>query len=136
LISAVVLDTDVISFLFKKDTRSRWYKQHLHGHEPVISFMTVAELDHWAITRRWGLKRRSELDLFLTGYHVHFADRLVCRLWAEITGRADRRGQPIQVADAWIGATALALGASLLTNNSSDFACGDGLTVLSAPPSE
>ena len=133
---AVLLDTDVTSFLFKKDTRGRWYKQHLHGQERIISFMTLAELDHWAITRKWGQKRRNELESFLAGYHVHYADRLVCTLWAEVTGRAERRGQPIQVADAWIAATALVFGVRLLTNNSDDFAGVDGLSVISAPPSE
>ena len=49
---AVLLDTDVTSYLFKKDSRGRWYKQHLHGRERIVSFMTLAELDHWAITRR------------------------------------------------------------------------------------
>src|SRR4051794_17370808 len=107
---AVLLDTDITSFLFKKDTRSRWYKQHLHGQERILSFMTLAELDYWAMTRKWGQKRRKELESFLAGFHVHYADRLVCNLWAEVTGRAERRGQPIQVADAWIAATALVLG--------------------------
>jgi tRNA(fMet)-specific endonuclease VapC len=133
---AVVLDTDVTSFLFKKDSRGRWYKQHLHGQDRVISFMTLAELDHWALKRKWGQKRRKELASFLAGYHVHFADRLLCALWAEITGRAERRGQPIQVADAWIAATALMLDVDLLTNNSTDFAGVDRLTVLCAPPPE
>ena len=42
---AVLLDTDVTSFLFKTDTHGRWYKQHMHGQEQIISFMTLAELD-------------------------------------------------------------------------------------------
>ena len=79
---------------------------------------------------------RPELESFLAGYHVHYADRLVCTLWAEVTGRAERRGLPIQVADAWIAATALVLGVRLLTNNPADFKAVDGLTVISAPLSE
>jgi predicted nucleic acid-binding protein len=90
----------------------------------------------WAISHNWGQKRRDELERFLAGYHVHYADRLVCRLWAEITVRAERRGRKIKVADAWIAATALALDVNLLTHNSRDFAGVEGLTVISAPPSE
>jgi tRNA(fMet)-specific endonuclease VapC len=132
---AVLLDTDVTSFLFKKDTRGRWYKQHLHGQDRVISFMTLAELDQWAIAKKWGQKRRDDLERFLGGYHVFYADRPLCGLWAEVVGRAEARGQPIQVADAWIAATAIALGLPLLTHNAIDFAGVDGLTVITAPPS-
>lgn len=39
----VVLDTDVVSFLFKNDARARKYQPHLGGKEVVISFMTLAE---------------------------------------------------------------------------------------------
>ncbi len=40
----LVVDTDVISFLFKRDTRAKLYEPHLSGRQLVISFMTVAEL--------------------------------------------------------------------------------------------
>lgn len=36
----VVLDTDLVSFLFKGDTRGDWYKPYLEGSILVISFMT------------------------------------------------------------------------------------------------
>lgn len=45
----VVVDTDVVSYLFKKDTRSRLYRRHLLGNGLVVSFMTLAELEHWAL---------------------------------------------------------------------------------------
>jgi predicted nucleic acid-binding protein len=41
---AVVVDTDVISFLYKGDTRGALYKPHLDGQFMFISFMTLAEL--------------------------------------------------------------------------------------------
>lgn len=44
----VVLDTDVVSFLFKEDTRARLYLRYLRGQDRFISFMTLAELDYWA----------------------------------------------------------------------------------------
>lgn len=42
--SDVVLDTDVLSYLFKRDTRARSYRPHLLGKTIYVSFMTVAEL--------------------------------------------------------------------------------------------
>jgi hypothetical protein len=48
---AVVVDTDVASYLHKKDSRARLFRSRLIGREWVISLMTVAELDE-ALLRR------------------------------------------------------------------------------------
>lgn len=42
--TSVVVDTDVVSFSFKRDSRIRRYRPHLLGKTLVISFMTLAEL--------------------------------------------------------------------------------------------
>jgi hypothetical protein len=39
----VVIDTDVISYIFKGDTRGEMYRPHLDNRLGVLSFMTVAE---------------------------------------------------------------------------------------------
>jgi tRNA(fMet)-specific endonuclease VapC len=52
--TAVVIDTDVLSFRFKKDSRARLYRKHLVGRDWVLSYMTLAELDQWAIAHHWG----------------------------------------------------------------------------------
>jgi len=49
----VIVDTDVVSYLFKEDTRGGLYEPHLAGVLASISFMTLAELEHWTITRNW-----------------------------------------------------------------------------------
>ena len=128
----MVIDTDVVSFRFKKDTRARRYKRHLIGRDPLIAFMTLTELHAWARERRWGAAHLGELARHLGQYEVYYADEAVCRLWAEVWTRARRKGRPIEVADGWIAATALALDVPLLTHNPRDFAAVDGLTVLSA----
>lgn len=53
----VVLDTNVVSFLFKSDTRAQLYLPHLVGRQWLVSFMTEAELEHWALLANWGPKR-------------------------------------------------------------------------------
>ena len=55
--SAVVLDTDVVSFLFKNDTRAGGYLRHLRDRRWLISFMTEAELEQWALLSNWHAKR-------------------------------------------------------------------------------
>jgi tRNA(fMet)-specific endonuclease VapC len=52
--TSVVVDTDVLSFLFKNHPISALYEADLAGSILLISFMTVAELDRWAIQSRWG----------------------------------------------------------------------------------
>jgi tRNA(fMet)-specific endonuclease VapC len=42
----IVVDTDVVSFLFKNDSRAQLYLPLLRNHELLISFMTEAELEH------------------------------------------------------------------------------------------
>lgn len=103
----VVVDTNVVSFLFKRDTRAQAYERLLVGKLPVISFMTLAELDSWADIRGWGAVRREELRKFLSHYVVQYPDRNLCQLWGSVVATARRAGRPIDSADAWIAATAL-----------------------------
>ena len=52
--TSVVVDTDVISFLFKRDSRAEWYRVSFDRKLLALSFMTIAELDRWALARNWG----------------------------------------------------------------------------------
>jgi predicted nucleic acid-binding protein len=126
-----VVDTDVISYLFRGDTRAEAYRPHLTGAYLAISFMTVAELDRWALQREWGQARQARLAAFLERFTIILVDRALCRTWAEVADQARRNGRPIQAADAWIAATAVTLGVPLVTNNRDDFAGVDDLPVLS-----
>ena len=130
---AVVVDTDVVSYLFRSDTRAEAYRPHLTGRLLVVSFMTVAELDRWALERDWGEARRRRMERHLSFFVIRPFDRSLCRRWAETTDGARRKGRPIGVADAWIAATALQHGVSLITNNDAHYAGVEGLTVVSEP---
>ena len=49
----VVLDTDDVSILFKNDSRPQSYLPHLNDRQWLISFMTEAELEQWALLSNW-----------------------------------------------------------------------------------
>jgi tRNA(fMet)-specific endonuclease VapC len=130
----LVVDTDVVSFLFKGDTRAARYRPHLDGRLLVISFMTLAELDQWALAHRWGEARKLRLESHLATFTVFPYDRGLCRWWALASVRARRAGRPIQPSDAWIAATALLYGVPLITHNPGDYAGVSGLTLITEAP--
>lgn len=130
----LVVDTDVVSFLFKQDTRAALYESHLFNTLPAISFMTLAELEKWALSRNWGKQRRQLLDEFLKPYVILMPDYNLCRMWAEVVEQVRRTGNKIDTADAWIAATAIHYGVPLVTHNRQDYAAVTGLTLISESP--
>jgi predicted nucleic acid-binding protein len=136
--SGAVVDTDVLSYLFRNDTRAEIYRPHLTGTFLAVSFMTIAELEQWALLRQWGPARQERLAEFLDQFSIILVDLPLCRTWAEVSNQARRNGRPIQSADAWIAATAITLGVPLVTNNWDDFAGVADLALLpdgrTAPP--
>jgi len=129
--AAVVVDTDVVSFLLKGDTRAQAYRQHLQGQILALSFMTVAELYQWAYIRRWEERRLAWLEERLRSYVVVPYDAELCKRWAMISVERQRLGRPISVQDAWIAATGVRHELPLVTHNRDDFAGITGLTVIS-----
>jgi predicted nucleic acid-binding protein len=128
---ALVVDTDVASFVFKNDTRAALYTPHLSGHMLTISFQTLAELDLWTLAGNWGARRKQQLDQYLRRFIVEHSSPALCRRWAEVMDDGRRRGRAIAAADAWNAATALLLGIPLVTHNAGDYAGVAGLTVIS-----
>ena len=57
----------------------------------------------------------------LRGSELVYADNDLCTVWARIRADARAAGRALSPRDAWIAATALALGAPLATNNRRDF---------------
>jgi tRNA(fMet)-specific endonuclease VapC len=129
--SRLVVDTDVVSFLFKNHSIAQQYDLDLQGHTLVLSFMTVAELDRWAIQSNWGDARRDWLKRYLEPFVILPFNRALCTKWGEATVAAQARGHRIECADAWIAATALLYDLPLVTHNRSDYKGVPGLTIIS-----
>ncbi len=129
--STVLLDTNIVSYLFKGDTRAAAYAPLLQGNRLAISFMTVAELFEWAATRKWGRTRVTRLEQTLATYLVIPIDVELCRIWGTLRARLRVAGKTIAPQDAWIAATALRHKLPLVTHNPSDFQHITGIEVLS-----
>jgi tRNA(fMet)-specific endonuclease VapC len=83
--NAAIIDTDVVSMLFKGDSPSHQFRRHITGHLLGISFMSLAELERWPLERHWGAFRRAELAQHLTRYVVLPSSRELCAKWAEVS---------------------------------------------------
>lgn len=127
----VVVDTNVVSFCFKGDTRATLYRPHLQGRLQVIAAQTRAELELWTLIRNWGSRQRADLHSYLKDFVLAEADEAICLRWAEVQASARKHGNAISISDSWIAATALAFAAPLITHNSRDFANVLGLTLIS-----
>ena len=123
----IVLDTDVVSFLLKADSRAQLYLPLLDNRQWFISFMTEAELEQWALLANWSEKRVEWLRLFLGRFAIVPSSHGLVLKWAEAMVAARRNGRRIETADAWVAATALLYDAPLLTHNKADYLGVPGL---------
>ncbi len=133
---AVVLDTDVVSYILKKDTRAQLYIPHLTGKIVVVSFMTLAELYRWAEERHWGEHRKQQMEQHVRNFVLFGFNRDLCRTWAQVMARTRRNGRQLSCADGWIAATAILYDLPLLTHNRRDFQHVPGLRLASEEPPE
>jgi tRNA(fMet)-specific endonuclease VapC len=130
--SSVILDTNIVSYVMKKDTRADLYRPHMEGRTLAISFMTVAELYEGAYRDKWGQRKMNLLEDQLKNFVVVPFSRSICLEWGKL--RAARRNQPIDVADGWIAATALVHGCPLVTHNPDHFGSIAGLEIITGRP--
>jgi len=129
--TTVLLDTNIVSYLFKRDSRAALYAPHLLKRELAIAMMTVAELFQWAAIRNWGKPRMRQLEQHVERYTMLPVDIDLCWQWAEVRATRSRAGLPISPQDAWIAATALRYRLALVTHNPDDYQAIPGLMIIS-----
>ena len=127
----VVLDSNVVSYIFRGSRQARYYLDRIQGLHPTISFQTLEEIWYGAVSGGWGERRRNQLAIFLGQYEVVYPDPQMVEVCARL--RAERRlaGREIRTADAWVAATALILDCPLASHDG-DFADIPGLRLIRA----
>jgi tRNA(fMet)-specific endonuclease VapC len=126
-----VVDTDVVSFLFKSEPVSQLYRKHLADNILIISFMTLAEIRLGMLAAGWGARRIALMEAFLEQFVLYTCDSELYDAWAYVTHSERARGRVINPQDAWIAATAIRYGIPLITHNRKHFEGVAGLTVIS-----
>src|SRR5271154_2507807 len=109
-----VVDTDVVSFLFKSHTLAPRYQVMLAGKPLAVSLITLAEIEYGMEAKNWGASRRELMRRFLARFALVLPDTETARAWARIKRGCERKGRPISFADAWIAATAVQLSIPLV----------------------
>ena len=128
---ACVVDTDVVSYIFKNLPIARVYRKHLTAKLLTISFMTLAEIRLGMLLAGWGARRSAQMEAYLKEYTLYTCNDSLCHAWAYVTHSERARGRVINPQDAWIAATAIQYGIPLITHNRKHFEGVAGLTVIS-----
>ena len=82
----VVVYTDVVSFLFKNDSRAQLYLPLLKNRSLLVSFMTEAELQllqQWILLAKWGAGRAHRFQEFMRGFASVPSSRGLILRWAD-----------------------------------------------------
>ena len=130
-IAAILVDTNVVSFIMKDAPEGRLYHAHLKDKLAAISFITVGEMYYGAEKASWGIVKRRGLEETLKKFIVIPYDHMIARQYGVILAACDRLGRPIFIPDAWIAACACRHSIPLVTHNPRHFEMVPGLTVLS-----
>jgi predicted nucleic acid-binding protein len=117
----VVVDTDVVSFLFKSHSLAPAYQAILAGRPLAVSLVTLAKIEYGMEVKNWGVSRRELMHRFLARFTPLAPDTETARLWARIKSGCEKKGRPIAFADAWIAAAALQLSVPLVSHNISHY---------------
>jgi predicted nucleic acid-binding protein len=98
----------------------------LNEEELFVSVISIGEILKGISLLRETPKRRA-LEAWLETLQRDYSDRLLgidletCRLWGELTARAQKAGRVVHATDGLIAATALRHGLRVMTRNTSDF---------------
>jgi predicted nucleic acid-binding protein len=131
---AVLLDTDVFSYLMKpNDSRAALYRPHIKDKTVAVSFVTVGELYYGAQKRQWSHKSIQSLEDRLKAVVIVPYDAELCRVYAR-TRAAIATGFTVAPNDLWIASCAIRHGVPLITNNRRHFERIPRLTIISENP--
>ena len=127
----MLLDSNIVGYFFRGDTRAKAYERHLTGQTRYIAFVTLGELYRWLFLRPFSEPNKQRLLDYIQRHVVLPYDERIVWTWAELTATCRQTGQPISAEDSWIAATALRHEMPLVTHNRKHFENIPGLKIIS-----
>ena len=129
--SPIVLDTSVVSLLFRRNDPVTYYRERIRGHRLIISFQTLEESWFGAIKDGWSTRRKNILRRHLDQFEVRWPNIEMVQISAALRSEREQAGRRLNTADAWIAATALLLECPLASHDR-DFSDIPGLEFIRA----
>lgn len=128
-----LLDTNAISDLMRANPRVEAWMAGLDAGDRIVTCTIVRGEILFGISRLPQGRRRIELERtayqFLASFHCEPVPERAGDIYAALKQTRYRRGLALDENDLWVAATALALGATLVSRDT-DFAGIDGLAVV------
>lgn len=120
---AILLDTNVFSYVLKRHALAALYDKHLDGQQQTLCFAVVAELLQGARLRHWGAESIARLEESIRTVTVIPYDLGVCRAWASLceVRTPDGSLRTFENNDRWIAACAIHHDIPLVTHNRRHF---------------
>lgn len=127
----VMLDTNICIAIIKRKPPQALERFAAYTVGDIgISSVTLAELEYGVAKSQHTAKNREALNEFVLPLEIAEFDGEAARVYGQIRAVLEKRGTPIGALDMMIGAQALALGATLATNNTREFSRISGLKVV------
>lgn len=134
--SLVLIDTNIASALYRQD--SALLERYADAVTPgplAIALQTSAELRYGAERALWGITRRNRLETLISRLLVMTPDQTTAHRWAQVMAHSERLGRLLSPGDAWIAATAIQNGLTLITHDRDlDALNFPGLILTTRPP--
>jgi len=125
-----LLDTDTLIYILKRrppDVAARFEK--MSPEDVAVSVISIAELMFGAEKSRSPARARRAVQKIAEVLRVLPFDEGAARVYGRLRARLEQRGTPIGALDTLIAAHALSLRATLVTNNTREFARDPDLEV-------
>lgn len=126
-----VVDTNVLSYLFRGSIEGEYYRSMMDRYFLGVACWTPEELYFGAERNKWGDRKRAALEELIDRCTLLPMSFEIARTCAHLRAERKRAGSPMELADAWIAATALCMRAPLFTHDK-DFEGIAGLQIMTA----
>lgn len=127
----LMLDTNICIAIIKKKPKNILQKLSDYQIGDIcISSVTLAELRYGVAKSKYIEKNRVALDEFILPLEVADFDELATHCYGTLRANLEKQGIPIGPLDTMIGAHALSLNVTLVTNNTKEFNRVVGLKLI------